>query len=122
MYYHRTSDNVALGIGIKIPTISGIDGYGINGEARIYPSGKTLRSFYFAPNISYNRLAINNGSTSILGVGGLIDWQWFPGDDLSMGLGIGIDYYSGSLNHFDSNFKNYSGTVPAVRFDIGYSL
>ncbi|MDX1702125.1 MAG: hypothetical protein R3250_15980, partial [Melioribacteraceae bacterium] len=55
-YFHRTSENVALGAGFQIPTISGLGGFGLNLEARIYPSGKTLRGFYFAPNISYNRL------------------------------------------------------------------
>lgn len=120
-YFHKVSDKVALGGGFQIPTIGGIDGFGINAEARIYPSGKTLRGFYFAPNISYNRLDVGSGGTSAFGFGALVGWQWFPGDDFAIGLGIGVDYYTGSLDDNDDDFNNYSGSVPAVRFDIGYA-
>jgi len=87
------------------------------------PSGKTLRGFYIAPNISYNTLTAieESGSTSAFSLGALIGWQWFPGDDFAIGLGIGADYYTGSVDDIDNDFGNYSGTVPAVRFDIGYA-
>ena len=120
-YFHKVSDKVALGGGIQFPTIAGLGGFGINAEARIYPSGKTLRGFYIAPNISYNNLTDNNGSASAVGIGALIGWQWFPGEDFAIGLGIGADYYTGSVDDLDSDFDNYSGTIPAVRFDIGYA-
>lgn len=122
-YFHRTSENIALGAGVQIPTISGLGGFGLNLEARIYPSGKTLRGFYFAPNISYNRLTVDddNGNASALSMGALIGWQWFPGNDFALGLGIGADYYTGSVDDIDDDFSNYSGTVPVVRFDIGYA-
>jgi hypothetical protein len=122
-YFHRTSENMALGAGIQIPTISGLGGFGLNLEARIYPSGKTLRGFYFAPNISYNRLTVDNenGNTSAFSMGALIGWQWFPGDDFAIGLGIGADYYTGSVDDINNDFSNYSGSVPVVRFDIGYA-
>lgn len=120
-YFHKISDKVALGGGVQIPTIQGLGGFGINAEARIYPSGKTLRGFYIAPNISYNNLNVTGGSTSAFGIGALIGWQWFPGDDFAIGLGIGIDYYTGSVDDIDDDFNNYSGSVPAVRFDIGYA-
>jgi len=120
-YFHKISDKVALGGGFQIPTIGGIDGFGVNAEARIYPSGKTLRGFYIAPNISYNRLDIGDGGTSAFGFGALVGWQWFPGDDFAIGLGIGVDYYTGSIDDVDDDFNNYSGSVPAVRFDIGYA-
>jgi hypothetical protein len=37
-----------------------------------------------------------------------------------MGLGIGIDYYIGSVSHEDDDFGKYDGAAPALRFDIGY--
>jgi hypothetical protein len=120
-YFHKISNNIAIGAGVQIPTIEGLGGFGVNAEARIYPSEKTLRGFYIAPNISYNRLTVNNGNTSAVGIGALIGWQWFPGDDFAIGLGIGADYYTGSINDIDDDFSNYSGTVPVVRFDIGYA-
>jgi hypothetical protein len=120
-YFHKISNNVALGAGVQIPTIEGLGGFGVNAEARIYPSEKTLRGFYIAPNISYNRLTVDDGNTSAVGMGALIGWQWFPGDDFAIGLGIGADYYTGSINDIDDDFSNYSGTVPVVRFDIGYA-
>jgi hypothetical protein len=122
-YFHKLSDKVAIGGGIQIPTISGIGGIGVNGEARIYPSGKTLRGFYFAPNFSYNHLTVgnNDGGTTAFGIGALVGWQWFPGEEFAIGLGLGVDYYTGSIEDNDSDFGNYSGSVPAIRFDIGYA-
>jgi len=122
-YFHKVSEKVAVGGGLQIPTIGGLGGFGINAEARIYPSGKTLRGFYISPNISYNRLTVNDtdDGTSAFSFGALIGWQWFPGDDFAIGLGIGIDYYTGSIDDNNDDFGNYSGSVPAVRFDIGYA-
>jgi hypothetical protein len=51
----------------------------------------------------------------------LIGWQWSPGDDFAMGLGIGVDYYFGSLSSNDKNLGKYDGTATAIRFDIGYA-
>ena len=52
-------------------------------------------------------------------MGGLIGWQWFPGDQFAMGLGIGVDYYFFSGD--DADFSKINGTAPALRFDIGYA-
>ena len=120
-YYQRVSTNIGIGAGIQSPTIAGIDGIGFNAEVRFHPSGKTLRGFYFAPNISYNRLSgeESDATLSIFSIGGLIGWQWFPGDDFAIGLGIGIDYYMASTE--ESDFGKYDGTAPGLRFDIGYA-
>jgi hypothetical protein len=120
-YFHKISDKVALGGGFQIPTISGLGGIGVNAEFRYYPSAKTLRGFYFAPNISYNRVTTFDDAASAFSIGTLIGWQWFPGDDFAIGLGIGIDYYTGVNSQDYSAYSNISGTVPAVRFDIGYA-
>ena len=122
-YYQRLSSNIAIGGGMQAPTLSGINGIGFNAEVRIHPSGKTLRGFYIAPNISYNRLSAKNtdASTSAFSIGGLVGWQWFPGDDFAMGLGIGADYYIGSSSNNGNDFGKYDGMAPALRFDIGYA-
>jgi hypothetical protein len=122
-YFQKVSQNIGIGGGLQIPTISGLNGFGINAEMRLYPSGKTLRGFYFAPNISYNRLSGEHSdvTTSAFSVGGLVGWQWFPGDDFAIGLGLGIDYYTGANSNNGDDFGRYHGTVPAVRFDIGYA-
>jgi hypothetical protein len=120
-YYQKVSTNIGIGGGVQSPTIGGINGIGFNAEVRFYPSGKTLRGFYFAPNISYNRLTGKNSDAGISAssIGGLIGWQWFPGDDFAMGLGIGIDHYFASNDN--SDFGKYDGNAPALRFDIGYA-
>ena len=120
-YFHKISDNTVLGGGFQIPTLSGIDGFGINAELRIYPTGKNLKGFYFAPNISYNHLESGGVTTSPFSTGILIGWQWFPGTDFAIGLGIGVDYYFGSVSDDDDDFGSYDGTAPALRFDIGYA-
>jgi len=55
-YYHRLSSNSALGFGVQVPTLSGIDGIGVNAEFRAYPSQKSLRGFYVAPNVSFTSI------------------------------------------------------------------
>ncbi|MCW9098090.1 MAG: hypothetical protein OQJ93_11950 [Ignavibacteriaceae bacterium] len=123
-YYHKLSDQVAIGGGVQMPTPRGINGFGANAEVRLYPSGKNLRGFYFAPNISYNSLTDTetDETLSLFSMGGLVGWQWFPGDQFAIGLGIGADYYFLSDdNTGNDDFEDYSGMVPALRFDIGYA-
>ena len=118
---HRASPNVAIGGGLQTPTLGGVDGWGVNAEVRIHPSGKSPRGFYIAPNVSYNNLHAGNTTSTPFSVGVLLGWQWFPGDEFAMGLGIGVDYYSGSTSGGDGDIMKYDGTVPALRFDIGYA-
>ena len=131
-YYHSFNSVVAGGIGFQMPTLSHTGGYGFNAEVRFYPSRKALRGFYIAPNVSFNHLTDDyfyniDGSTSTLStdvfsVGVLVGWQWYIGDDFAIGLGIGADHYFSSNNGSDyySLFSSYIGTVPSLRFDIGY--
>lgn len=120
-YFHKITDGFAVGLGLQAPTLSGINGFGVNAEARIYPSGRNLKGFYFAPNVSYNSLSLagEDGSVSAASVGVLVGWQWFPGEQFAMGLGIGIDDYF--LSNKKENLGDYSGTAPLLRFDIGYA-
>jgi len=120
-YMHRVSSDVVVGGGFQIPTIAGIDGFGFNAEVRIHPSGKAPRGFYVAPNIGYYKLRADNFESDPFSIGILLGWQWFPGDDFAIGLGIGADYYTGSTTEGNKNLERYSGSVPAVRFDIGYA-
>ncbi len=117
-YYHSIGSSMAIGGGAQLPTLSGLDGYGVNLEFRFYPSGRSLRGFYIAPNISYNHFGSDGETATATSIGALVGWQWFPGDDFAIGLGIGLDHYflSGSGDVFGS----YDGNVPALRFDIGY--
>lgn len=114
-YYHKISEGTVIGVGIQSPTVSGVDGIGINGEVRFHPKGKNMRGFYVAPNFSFSELE----DVGVYSIGGLLGWQWFPGDEFAMGLGIGVDYYgfSGENNSLD----DFNGTAPALRFDIGYA-
>lgn len=120
-YFHKISDKAVIGGGVQIPTLSGLNGFGVNAEIRFHPSGKNLQGFYFAPNISYNNISSDGSdeSVSITSVGGLIGWQWFPGDQFAIGLGIGVDYYFFSGE--DDAFNKLDGTAPLLRFDIGYA-
>lgn len=121
-YFQKVSESVVLGTGVQVPTVGAIDGIGFNAEVRFYPSGKNLRGFYFAPNLSYSSLELNedNASANPFSIGALAGWQWFPSDEFAIGLGIGVDYYIGSINE-DNDLNSYSGFVPALRFDIGYA-
>jgi hypothetical protein len=120
-YFHRIANSLAIGGGFQLPTLKGINGYGVNAEIRYYPSKKSLRGFYVAPNFSFNNLSTSGSSSDAraFSIGVLIGWQWFPGDDFAMGLGIGIDRYF--LSNSKDAFTSYDGNVPAIRFDIGYA-
>lgn len=120
-YFYKLDDKTAIGGGFQIPTIEGLTGFGVNAEARFYPKGRNLKGFYFAPNVSYNNLSgeKSSESVSIVSVGGLVGWQWFPGDQFAMGLGIGVDYYFFSGD--DADFSKVNGAAPLLRFDIGYA-
>ena len=120
-YIHRVSPTIAFGGGFQIPTIADVDGWGLNAEMRIYPSGKAPRGFYVAPNVAYNSLRSGRSSATPLSLGVLLGWQWFPGDEFAIGLGIGVDYYAGSALGEDREVTDFNGTVPALRFDIGYA-
>jgi hypothetical protein len=120
-YFHALSPSLAIGGGFQIPTLPGLDGYGINAELRFYPSKHALRGFYLAPNLSFNSLSGGDEAISTTSVGVLVGWQWFPGDDFAMGLGIGVDRYFTSGAGRDNLFGDYSGTTPALRFDIGFA-
>ena len=71
--------------------------------------------------VSFNNLSTSGSSSDakVFSIGVLFGWQWFPGDDFAMGLGIGIDRYF--LSNSKDVFTSYDGNVPAVRFDIGYA-
>ncbi len=141
-YYRKITPGLVIGGGLQIPTLEGIGGWGVNLEARLHPSVKAPKGFYFAPNFSYNRLTTdenlyefdpNSGQQIVVGVstvgvtstsiGALIGWQWFPSDEFAIGLGIGADYYM--LSDVNSNsaytFRSVDGFAPALRFDIGYA-
>lgn len=120
-YMTRVSSDVVVGGGFQLPTIAGINGWGVNAEVRIHPSAKAPRGFYVAPNFSYNSLSAGKSTATPLSVGILVGWQWFPGDDFAMGLGIGVDHYSGSTSVNDTDLGKFDGNVPALRFDIGYA-
>jgi hypothetical protein len=120
-FYYKINDAAAIGAGVQMPTPKDVSGFGLSAEARYYPKGNNLSGFYFAPNISYNSLTDDeeNETVSIASIGGLVGWQWFPGDQFAMGLGIGVDYYFFSGD--DEDFDDYNGFAPALRFDIGYA-
>jgi len=123
-YYHAFSKGVVGGIGAQLPTPSGVGGFGLNAEVRLHPSGKGPRGFYVAPNISYNRLTDESDvAVTAFSIGALAGWQWFPGDEFAIGLGIGIDQYflSASDDNESTSFESFDGLAPALRFDIGYA-
>ncbi len=120
-YFQKVNENLVVGGGIQAPTISGIDGFGFNLEARFYPKGNNLRGFYVAPNLAFNSIKSGDTKTNPFSVGVLAGWQWFPGEQFAMGFGIGLDYYMGNVEHDDDDLSNYDGTAPAIRFDIGYA-
>lgn len=140
-YFHSISPNMAIGGGIQIPTSlldEAFGGFGVNLEGRFYPGKRALKGFYLAPNVSMNFLNSTittydfdpttgrevmherTSSAMVSSVGALAGWQWFVGDDFAIGLGLGIDHYIISTSDDVNDFETISGTLPSLRFDIGY--
>lgn len=123
-YYRKLNNTIVVGAGFQIPTLKDVGGFGINAELRLHPLGKALSGVYLAPNVSYNSLSSkqNSFTTSATSIGALLGWQWFPGEQFAMGLGIGMDYYMLSSNDNDVNsfYSSFQGSSPALRFDIGF--
>jgi hypothetical protein len=120
-YMRRLSADMVLGAGFQLPTIAGVEGWGINAEVRFHPSGKAPRGFYIAPNVGYNSLSAGGVTASPFSIGILLGWQWFPGDEFAIGLGIGVDHYSSPTSVDNKDLVHFEGSVPALRFDIGYA-
>ena len=119
-FLHRLSDNSAIAVGARTPTIRRLGGAGVNGEYRYYPKGRALKGFYFAPIVSINRLNADNESLTASSVGARAGWQWFAGSDFSIGFGLGLDYYI-AKDSDDDDLETFDGTVPALRFNLGYA-
>ncbi len=135
-YYQRIATYGVVGVGVQIPTLKDINGFGVNAEIRLHPSAKASRGFYIAPNYSYNSISSTSSKydystntysnidvyAKTASAGLLIGWQWFPGDEFAIGLGLGADYYMlfGDDKSNSIFTKNYEGTIPALRFDVGY--
>jgi hypothetical protein len=117
-FYLKVNQTIAVGLGVQSPTLSGLTGFGANAELRIYPRAKSLKGFYVAPNFSLNSISSGGYTETLSSIGILLGWQWFPGEDFAMGLGIGIDNYFGSNDKV--SFSSI-GLAPALRFDIGYA-
>ena len=120
-YMHRVSPNVVLGGGFQIPTPASVNGWGVNAEVRYHLSGKSPGGFYVAPNFSYNTLHSGSSEATPVSLGVLLGWQWFPGDEFAIGFGLGVDRYWGSASDGKDDITKFSGTLPALRFDIGYA-
>lgn len=132
-YYQKLSQSAVIGGGLQMPVFEGLGGFGANAEVRFHPSAKAMRGFYVAPNVSYTILSFDSYtydgqnshyeemSIGAVSVGVLVGWQWFPGDDFAMGLGIGVDQYFLTDKTTNSSASTYDGTLPALRFDLGYA-
>lgn len=146
-WVHKLSANTAFGVGAEIgySWINELEGttWGVLGEFRYYPSKKSLHGFYVAPNFSYTQtnnlyystydastatLTSGTYTQQMLSLGILAGWQWFPADNFSMGLALGVDDYI-PLNQKGNEYEDFNllggmygkGTSPTIRFDLGYA-
>lgn len=123
-YYQMITPRIALGGGVQFPTPKDLDGIGLNAEARIYTDKKArgLKGFYVAPRVAYNRISEDGDQLTALAIGGRAGWQWFPGKNFGIGFGLGVDYYYLDGKENGQSIDFYEGTVPVVRFNIGYAF
>jgi hypothetical protein len=117
-YYQIVNGNLAIGFGFQVPTVSRVDGVGLNFEFRLYPGNRALHGLFVAPSISYNSF-ITKFKISSFSVGLTGGWQLFWIDPFALGVEVGVNRYFWSDRADKSDLKNYYGTVPAVRIDLG---
>jgi hypothetical protein len=140
-YYRTLSRTVTISLGGNYDWFNGLpdigSAFGFNAELRLYPNKNAPHGFYMAPDISYDvatgqysGLDANgnptSSSVSMITMGALFGWQWFPSDNFCLGLALGFDDYihvSGPTDVYGFNtiFGNtITGILPAIRFDIGF--
>ena len=145
-YIHSIANNMAIGGGFRLAHDLTEDfnveiDFGITLEGRFYPGKKAVKGFYLAPNAAVNWLANHeytydydpqtgrtnqhDNKTTGLGftVGLMSGWQFFPWEEMAMGVGLGFEHRILATSTTGENmFFDYDGrTVPALRFDIGYA-
>jgi hypothetical protein len=158
-YYRNINNTIVVGGGFQVPTALAMEdysGFGLNASMRFYPTGKNMRGFFIEPNVTFNTLSektsqyvtdptTGNGQYQEventyrpLTIGVLTGWQWFMGDNFSMGLAVGADNYMypfggtkpstaitdpyGSYSYTTKIFPViYDGLQPTVRFDLGFA-
>jgi hypothetical protein len=150
-YLHSIAPNLAIGGGFRLGHDLIADysdtktSFGLMLEGRFYPGKKAVKGFYLAPNLSADWLKYvdnegvydpqtgrtNPGEITMTGmaftVGLMSGWQFFPWEEMTMGVGLGFDHHmlmsSNTVTNYGYRpFDDYNGkTFPAVRFDIGYA-
>jgi hypothetical protein len=149
-YLHSVAPEIAIGGGFRLAHgLGGTPGgssiaMGFTMEARFYPERKGVEGVYFAPHVSINRLLDGvvlrdydpgTGGSLILvnriagmgfSIGAMAGWQYFPWEELTLGVGIGFEHHilaaGTTTTGTRAPFQEYDGiNRPRVRFDIGYA-
>lgn len=152
-YLHSIAPNMAIGGGFRLAHDLTEDfdaplAFGLMLEGRFYPGKKGVKGFYLAPNTAISWLSEtymesdwdpqtgrtnwheNKYTGMAFTIGLMSGWQFFPWEEMSMGVGLGFEHNvlitsTATATPTDGSsgpFSDFDGkTLPAVRFDIGYA-
>lgn len=137
-YQHAITQNVTVGGSIQAPTqLVEASGFGVAVEGRLYPAGRTFRSFHVGANAAFNDITTTHYNWETdeteeieiapFSMGVNVGWHWYPWDDFATEFVLGADYNfsgkeGGDMMSSDVPFlSDRKGLMPSFRFTIGYA-
>lgn len=103
-----------------------VTGFGLNSEWRYYITNTTKpapEGFYAGPSFGFNNFSVKDedGSVSIIGIGGTVGYQWIWDSGVSLDLGAGPQY-SIIVAEGEDTSEDFSGFLPRLVFAVGYAF
>lgn len=126
-YVRKISCKNSIGLDLKLPVSSNIDGYGIGLEYRHYFFKTALKGLYFNPGLSRIELAGKNESgdleeIELYGFNFLLGYTIILGKHFTFDVGGGITYNTGPSLQDKELTEGQSNTLPNFRFSLGWAF
>lgn len=101
-----------------------VSGFGLDGSYRYY-FNEAISGPYVSPviNFDFNNTTLGGveGNFSLLGVSGLVGWQWVTGSNFVIDLSLGYGFASEVSKDDALDAEDYSRSGPRFGFTIGYA-
>lgn len=103
-----------------------VTGFGFNGEWRYYITNEKKpapEGFYAGPSLGFRNFSVRDedGSVSVVGIGGTVGYQWVWDSGVTLDLGAGPQY-SIIVAEGDDTTEDFSGFLPRLFFAVGYAF
>ncbi len=101
-----------------------VSGFGVDASYRYY-FREAISGPYLSPvlNFDFNNTTLlgEEGNFSLLGLSGLVGWQWVTNSSFVIDFNLGFGFRAEVSKDDTLNSEDYSGTGPRIGFTIGYA-